>query len=191
MELNHPVILASGSPRRQELLGLLGINFSVLLKPVDESYPNHLTGAEIAKYIATKKAKAYQPESESGSIVITADTIVCIDGNILGKPVDKEDAYRMLRMLSGKCHEVITAVCILHKQKEVLFHDTTNVHFCSLSEEEIRYYVDTFKPLDKAGGYGIQEWIGLAGIERIEGSYHNVVGLPVQKLYQHLKRFAD
>ena len=184
------VILASGSPRRQELLQAMGIPFTVLVKQIDESFPESLTGANAALFIASKKADAYQNEAASGSVVITADTIVCIEGKILGKPADEAEAFSMLRMLSGKCHEVITAVCLLHKQQKVLFHDTTLVCFKPLTDEEIRYYISTCRPFDKAGGYGIQEWIGLIGIERIEGSYHNVVGLPVRKVYEQLMKFS-
>lgn len=188
--MNLPkVILASKSPRRQELLRLMDIDFRIVLKEVDESYPDHLSPEEIAVYIAEKKAKAFD-ESVDDEIVLTADTIVSIDGLILGKPETTDDAFRMLQTLSGKVHRVITGVCLLYKHQFNLFHDVSEVFFRKLSDEEIRFYVDKYQPLDKAGAYGIQEWIGLIGIDRINGSYTNVVGLPTEKLYQQLKRLV-
>jgi septum formation protein len=183
------IILASKSPRRQELLRLMDVDFRIVLKDVDESYPDNLTPEEIAVYIAEKKAKAFD-ESVDGEIVLTADTIVSVDGHILGKPETKAHAVEMLQMLSGKVHKVITGVCILHKHKYNLFHDVSEVFFRKLTTEEINFYVDKYEPLDKAGAYGIQEWIGLTGIERINGSYTNVVGLPTEKLYQQLIRLV-
>ncbi|MGZ3889428.1 MAG: Maf-like protein [Mucilaginibacter sp.] len=188
--MNLPkVILASKSPRRQELLRLMDIDFRIVLKDVDESYPDNLSPEEIAIYIAEKKAKAFN-ESVDDEIVLTADTIVSIDGLILGKPETTDDAFRMLQTLSGKVHRVITGVCLLYKHKHNLFHDVSEVFFRKLTDEEIRFYVDKYQPLDKAGAYGIQEWIGLIGIDRINGSYTNVVGLPTEKLYQQLKRLV-
>ena len=188
--MNLPkVILASKSPRRQELLRLMDIDFRIVLKDVDESYPDNLNPEEIAVYIAEKKAKAFD-ESVNDEIVLTADTIVSIDGEILGKPEDIDHAAEMLGKLSGKVHRVITGVCLLHKHQYNLFYDVSEVFFRKLTNEEIRYYVEKYQPLDKAGAYGIQEWIGLMGIERINGSYTNVVGLPTEKLYQQLKRLA-
>ena len=188
--MNLPkVILASKSPRRQELLRLMDIDFRIVLKDVDESYPTHLSPEEIAIYIAEKKAKAYD-ESLDDEIVLTADTIVSVDGLILGKPETTDDAFRMLQTLSGKVHRVITGVCLLYKHQYNLFHDVSEVFFRKLTDEEIRFYVDKYQPLDKAGAYGIQEWIGLIGIDRINGSYTNVVGLPTEKLYQQLKRLV-
>jgi septum formation protein len=188
--MNLPkVILASKSPRRQELLRLMDIDFRIVLKDVDESYPDNLSAEEIAVYVAKKKAIAFD-ESVDNEIVLTADTIVSIDGHILGKPETKEHAVEMLRMLSGKIHLVVTGVCLLYKHKFNLFHDVSEVFFRKLTEEEIRFYVDKYEPLDKAGAYGIQEWIGLIGIDRINGSYTNVVGLPTEKLYQQLKRLV-
>jgi septum formation protein len=183
------IILASKSPRRQELLRLMDVDFRIVLKDVDESYPDHLTPEEIAVYIAEKKAKAFD-ESVDEEIVLTADTIVSVDGHILGKPENKAHAAEMLQMLSGKVHKVITGVCILHKHRYNLFHDVSEVFFRKLSADEINFYVDKYEPLDKAGAYGIQEWIGLTGIERINGSYTNVVGLPTEKLYQQLIRLV-
>ena len=187
--INKKVILASKSPRRQELLRLMDIDFRIVLKDVDESYPENLTPEEIAVYIAEKKARAFD-ESVDDEIVLTADTIVNVDGEILGKPETVEHAAEMLRTLSGKVHKVVTGVCLLYKHKYNLFHDVSEVFFRKLTEEEINFYVNKYKPLDKAGAYGIQEWIGLIGIERINGSYTNVVGLPTEKLYQQLKRLV-
>jgi septum formation protein len=187
--INKKVILASKSPRRQELLRLMGIDFRIVLKDVDESYPENLTPEEIAVYIAEKKARAFD-ESVDDEVVLTADTIVNVDGKILGKPETVEQAAEMLRILSGKVHRVVTGVCLLYKHKYNLFHDVSEVFFRKLTEEEINFYVHKYQPLDKAGAYGIQEWIGLIGIERINGSYTNVVGLPTEKLYQQLKRLG-
>ena len=182
-----PVILASKSPRRQELLKLMDINFRVVLKEVDESYPEGLSPAEIALYIAEKKCRAFD-EIVADEAVVTADTIVSIDGQILGKPESPEHAIAMLQTLSGRKHQVITGVCVLHKHKYNLFHDVSDVLFRVLTDDEIRSYVEKYSPMDKAGSYGIQEWIGLAGIVRIEGSYTNVVGLPTEMLYQALRQ---
>ncbi len=182
-----PIILASKSPRRQELLKLMDVDFKVVLKEVDESYPAGLTPAEIAVYIAEKKAKAYD-EALGDEIVLTADTIVCIDDKILGKPETEAHAVEMLQTLSGRVHRVITGVCILYKHQYNKFFDVSEVFFRKLADEEIKTYVTQYKPFDKAGAYGIQEWIGLTGIERINGSYTNVVGLPTEKLYQQLVR---
>lgn len=182
----NKIILASKSPRRQELLRLMDVDFRIVLKDVDESYPDGLTPEEIAVYIAEKKAKAFDEEIND-EIVLTADTIVAIDGKILGKPENTDHAAEMLSLLSGKVHRVVTGVCLLYKHKYNLFHDVSEVFFRKLTEQEIRSYVDKYQPLDKAGAYGIQEWIGLIGIQRINGSYTNVVGLPTEKLYQQLK----
>lgn len=184
--MNHKVILASKSPRRQELLRLMDIDFRVVLKEVDESYPAGLTPEEVAVYIATKKAEAFD-EDVTDEVVLTADTIVVIDDKILGKPETPEHAIEMLKMLSGRMHKVITGVCILHQHKVNKFYDVSEVFFRKLSDEEISSYVAQYIPLDKAGSYGIQERIGLIGIERINGSYTNVVGLPTEKVYQQLK----
>lgn len=185
-----PIILASKSPRRQELLRLLGLNFKVVLKDVDESYPNDLNPTEVAVYIAEKKAKAFDELIEN-EIVITADTIVCIDGKIIGKPESKEHAFEILSLLSGKRHEVITAVALLKKGKQLQsFYEVSEVYFKNLSPEQIHHYIAIGHPMDKAGAYGIQEWIGLIGIEKINGSYNNVVGLPTQRLYQELCRIS-
>jgi len=182
----HPhIILASKSPRRQELLKLMDINFRVVLKEVDESYPPELTPEEVAVYIAEKKAQAFD-ETINDEIVLTADTIVCIDNKILGKPTSADNAVEMLQTLSGRMHQVITGVCLLYKHQYHTFYDVSEVFFSELSDEEIHNYVDKYQPFDKAGSYGIQERIGLIGIERINGSYTNVVGLPTEKLYREL-----
>lgn len=180
------IILASKSPRRQELLKLMDIDFRVVLKEVDESYPDGLAPAEIALYIAQKKAEAFD-EDINDEVVLTADTIVCIDGEILGKPDDAEHAIAMLHKLSGKVHQVYTGVCLLYKGRYNKFYDMSEVFFRKLTDEEIRSYVTEYQPFDKAGSYGIQQRIGLIGIERINGSYTNVVGLPTEKVYQQLK----
>jgi septum formation protein len=184
---NHKIILASKSPRRQELLRLMDLEFRIVLREVDESYPTDLDSEKVAVYIAEKKAKAFDEEI-TDEIVLTADTIVCIDNKILGKPENAEHAVEMLQLLSGRMHRVITGVCLFYKQQYHSFSDVSEVYFGELSDEEINSYVEKYKPFDKAGSYGIQERIGLIGIERINGSYTNVVGLPTEKLYQELKK---
>ena len=186
----YRIILASRSPRRQQLLHEMGIRFNTVIREYEESYPDNLKGEEIATYLSELKANDFKNEISVNEIVITADTIVWCNNEVLGKPSDSEDAKRMIRKLSGNTHEVITGVTLLSASKEKTFSDTTKVTFEKLSEEEISYYVDNFKPYDKAGAYGIQEWIGVAACSRIEGSYFNVVGLPVQKLYKELKEFV-
>jgi septum formation protein len=184
-----PVILASKSPRRQELLKLMGIDFTIVLKEVDETYPDGLSPANIAVYISEKKAKAFD-QVIGNEIVITADTIVCISGEILGKPEDEEDAFAILSKLSGNKHEVITAVSLIKDGVIRSFYETSEVYFREITPEQIRYYIANGNPMDKAGAYGIQEWIGLIAIERINGSYTNVVGLPTDRLYQELCNFV-
>jgi septum formation protein len=185
-----PIILASKSPRRQELLQLMGIDFKVVLKEVDETYPEGLSPTEIAVHIAEKKAKAFD-EVIHDEIVITADTIVCLDGKILGKPENEEHAFEILSDLSGKRHEVITAVCLLKNHHLTSFYEISEVFFKTLSDEQIRHYISTYSPMDKAGAYGIQEWIGLVAVEKINGSYSNIVGLPTQRLYAELQKLVD
>ncbi|MFH0843800.1 MAG: Maf family nucleotide pyrophosphatase [Bacteroidota bacterium] len=187
----HRIILASRSPRRQELLRQLGINFDVIVKDYPEDYPEDLHGEEIALFLAREKAKLYLSEVKDNEIVITADTIVWCKGKVLGKPAGADEAKQMIRDLSDDTHEVITGVTILSKAKEKTFSVSTKVTFERLSDEEINYYVEGYKPYDKAGAYGIQEWIGLAACSRIEGSYFNVVGLPVQRLYKELMEFIN
>jgi septum formation protein len=185
------IILASASPRRQQLLHEAGFSFDVLVKEVDESWPSQLKREQVAEYIATRKADAYTEEVNSGNIIITADTIVCTGDEILNKAADRNEAEAMLKKLSGKSHEVITAVCIRSKKQNSCFHSSTSVTFRELSDEEIDYYITTCKPFDKAGAYGIQEWIGLVAITSIHGSYHNVVGLPVAEVYSRLMSFQN
>ncbi|MGE4289765.1 MAG: Maf family nucleotide pyrophosphatase [Salinivirgaceae bacterium] len=185
----YHIILASQSPRRQQLLKELGLNFSIEVREIDEVYPAHLQREEIPVYLAQLKAKVFENSLSKNQLVITADTIVWLNNHVLGKPTDFDDALNMLQSLSGNTHTVYTGVCLKSLSKETTFWAKTDVHFKVLSEEEITYYLKTHKPYDKAGAYGIQEWIGYIGIEHIEGSYFNVMGLPVQKLYEHLKRF--
>ena len=183
------IILGSKSPRRKELLTGLDLKFETRAKDVDESYPNNLDTFEIAGFLAEKKANAFEGELTDSDIVITSDTIVLCDNEVLGKPKNKIFAFDMLSKLSGKSHQVITGVCIKSKQKTVVFSDTTTVWFKNLTCEEMNYYIKKYKPFDKAGSYGIQEWIGYIGIEKIEGTYFNVMGLPVNLLSKALHDF--
>ena len=184
------LILASNSPRRRELLAGLGYPYEVrVLDGVDESYPESLRGSEVAAYISRVKAEAYRATMAEDEIVITADTIVCLDDKVLGKPSDEAEAMAMLRSLSGHVHQVYTGVTIVAPEGESTFVSRTDVTFAALTEEEIQHYVTRYSPMDKAGAYGIQEWIGYVGVERIEGSYYNVMGLPVQRLYNELKKY--
>ncbi len=183
------IILASKSPRRQQLLNDLGLKFTVQSMDVPEEYPVELGMTEIPVFLAELKAEAFRPQLQNNQLVITADTIVWLDGNVLGKPVDYVDGFRMLNGLSGKKHQVVTGVCLLSSYKKVSFYSITDVWFKSLDENEIHYYLENYQPYDKAGAYGIQEWIGYIAINRIEGSFFNVMGLPVQSLYEHLKNF--
>lgn len=183
------LILASKSPRRQELLKGLGLKFEIKTKDTDESYNSNLSPSEICSYLAEKKALAFKDEVFENDVVITSDTIVSLNGEILEKPLNKEEAVKMLLKLSGNQHSVFTGVCLYSTQTKTVFFDETKVFFKSLTREEIEYYVDNFKPFDKAGSYGIQEWIGYIGIEKIEGDYFNVMGLPLNKLYDKLSSF--
>ena len=183
----YKVILASNSPRRKELLSGLGVAYEVRTLPdVDESYPATLQGEEIPLYIAREKADAYRRLLHADELMITADTIVWLNGRVLGKPHDREDAMQMLRDMSGRTHEVYTGVCLTTTLWQHSFSARTEVRFSVLTEEEITYYVDKFCPMDKAGAYGVQEWIGYIGVEYIAGSYYNIMGLPVQRLYREL-----
>ncbi len=183
------LILASNSPRRRELLKGLGLDFEVRVLPgIDESYPSELREGDIPLYISRKKADAYRSRLTPDELLITADTIVWLHGEVLEKPQDDADACRMLRKLSGQTHQVFTGVCLTTIDRQVSFSCCSDVTFANLTEEEIQHYVRTYRPLDKAGAYGVQEWIGYIGVERIEGSFFNVVGLPVQRLYQALKQ---
>lgn len=186
----YTIVLASGSPRRQQFLRELDANFEVRLKEVEEIYPDSLKGAEITDYLAELKASALEETLSDDEILITSDTIVWHEGKALGKPKDKEDAFNMIKSLSGKTHEVITSVCVKNTGKSETFNETTKVTFNPLTDEEITYYLEEYKPYDKAGSYGIQEWIGLVAIAKIEGSYANVVGMPVDKVYQYLMKLA-
>ena len=188
--LPHKIILASNSPRRKELLAGLDVQFEVrVLQGIDESYPETLPTAEIAEYIAQKKAAAYRETIAADELVITADTIVVLGDEVLGKPKDAADARRMLHELSGRTHQVITGVVLTTKERQEHFSVVSDVTFKTLEDSEIDYYVETYKPMDKAGAYGIQEWIGYVGVTRLEGSYFNVMGLPVQRIYEALRRF--
>ncbi|MFR0678113.1 Maf-like protein [Dysgonomonas mossii] len=186
----YNIILASNSPRRKELLSGLNIPYEIKTLPdIDESYPDNLIGKDIAIYIAKEKANAYLDQLDDNTLLITADTIVLLDGKIYGKPSDDTDAKQMLRDLSGKTHQVITGVCITTKDKQVSFGVSSEVRFAKLEDDEIEYYVSNYKPFDKAGAYGVQEWIGYIAVEYISGSYFNIMGLPIQRLYRELKKF--
>ena len=187
---NYKIILASRSPRRQELMRELGLKFEIVIRDYDESFPDGLTGNEIALFVAKAKASVFKNEIAENEIVIAADTIVWCNNNVLGKPVDKADAIRILKEISGNTHEVITGVSLLSLKNQVTFSVSTKVTFEVLSDDEIEFYIDNFNPYDKAGAYGIQEWIGITACSRIEGSYFNVVGLPVQRLYKELQEFV-
>ena len=186
----HRLILASSSPRRQHLLKELGFNFEVMVPDVTEVYPEHLSPAEIALFLAALKSDSIDLSLYPGNtLLITADTIVSIDKDILGKPSDHLEAENMLKKLSGRKHEVITAVCLRSEKKKIIFHVLSSVIFKDLTSEEITYYVGKYQPFDKAGSYGVQEWIGYIGISRIEGSFFNIMGLPVKELYEALLQF--
>lgn len=186
----YEIVLASNSPRRKELLQRMGVNFKVrTLFGIDESYPDSLRGEDIVCYISRNKAKAYQSSMAPNELLITADTIVYVDGEVMGKPKNAEQAKKMLHKLSGKTHQVITGVTIVTAKRTENFGVTSQVKFTNITDEEINFYVDNYLPFDKAGAYGIQEWIGIVAVEEIKGSYFNVVGLPVQRLYQKLKTF--
>jgi len=181
------LILASASPRRLAFFKDMGLPFESRLRPIDEVFPRHLKGKRITNYLAKRKAAAFDNELKDNEILVTSDTIVWFKNQALNKPTNEEDAIKMLQRLSGKKHEVITSVCIKTKANELVFNDKTIVYFEKLSDAEINFYVNNFKPLDKAGSYGIQDWIGLIGIRKIKGSYCNVVGLPTNLLYKKLK----
>lgn len=187
MKTSKKIILASNSPRRRELLGGLDIDFEVRVKDgICEDYPQHLPMEEIPQYISREKSEAYDLAPDE--LLITADTIVWTDGRVLGKPVSKAEAEDMLRLLSGKTHQVVTGVTLATTEWTTSFSAVTDVTFATLSNEEIRYYVERYAPMDKAGAYGVQEWIGYVGVTRLAGFYYNVMGLPVQRLYAELKK---
>lgn len=185
---SYNIILASNSPRRQNLLNELHFDFEIRVKEVEEKYPDNLKEQEIPVYLAKLKANAFADIGEN-DLLITADTIVWVNKQVLGKPYDYSEAFQMLQTLSGNRHTVYTGVCLKSKTKERVFWSSTDVYFRDLEKEEIEFYLEKYKPYDKAGSYGIQEWIGYIGIEKINGSYFNVMGLPIQKLYDELKKF--
>lgn len=186
---NYNVVLVSASPRRRELLKGLEFDFSCKSVDIDESYPPNLEGAQIPLYIADKKADAFLPMMGDKDLVITADTVVIAEDLVLGKPQDINEAKKMLEMLSGKTHKVITGICLMTKNKRRSFHSMSEVTFTELSDEEINHYLNIYKPFDKAGAYGVQEWIGFIGIEKLVGSFYNVMGLPVHRLYREMNAF--
>ena len=187
--ITKKIVLGSKSPRRQELLAGIGIEFTIRTKDTDESYPSDLNTLEVPIYIAQNKANALIEELASDEIIICADTVVIVDNIILGKPNNEKEAIEMLQLLSGKTHSVTTGVVIASSEKTTSFNSTTEVTFKDLSDEEINYYIDNYKPFDKAGSYGIQEWIGFIGVTSIKGSYFNVVGLPIHEVYNELNNF--
>lgn len=186
---NKHIILASKSPRRQQLFKELGLDFSIQTKDIDESYPTNLKASEITDFIAKKKAQAFENELQENDILVTSDTIVWHNGEALEKPRDRAHAIEMMESYSNTSHDVITSVCLTSKEKTVVFHDITQVYFKPLSMEEIEFYVDNYNPYDKAGAYGIQEWIGFIGVTKLVGSYFNVMGFPVHKFYEELSKF--
>jgi septum formation protein len=188
MNFNRPLILASSSPRRQYLMKEAGFTFTVEKPDVDEDFPDHLPIEQVAKYLASKKAEFFRLKMKD-EIIVTADTVVIINNKIMNKPQYREEAVGMLRELSGHTHKVMTGVCIISKEREESFDETTLVTFKHLNESEIEFYVDQYKPYDKAGAYGAQDWIGMVAIEKIVGSYFNVMGLPIHKVYAHLISF--
>lgn len=185
---NHRIILASGSPRRQQFLKELDVDFEIQLKDIEEIYPEHLQAEEITNFLAKLKASAFALDLDDNDILITSDTIVWLNNKALGKPKDYDDAFEMLTEMSGTTHKVITSVCLKTTDKEIVFYEETLVTFTALSSDEIKYYLNNYKPFDKAGSYGIQEWIGLVAITKIEGSYANVVGLPTHRLYEEMMK---
>lgn len=187
---NYKIILASGSPRRQQFFRDLDLDFEIRLKEIDEIYPPNLIEEDITDYLAVLKSDAFEGELNEKEILITSDTIVWHENKALGKPKDYDDAFNMLQSLSNKTHKVITSVCFKTKDKVEVFSETTKVTFNDLSDESIRYYLENYKPYDKAGAYGIQEWIGFIGVSKIEGSYANVMGMPVDKVYEYLSNLA-
>lgn len=184
------IILASGSPRRQQFFKEMDLHYSIRLKEIEEIYPEHLQAEEITNFLAKLKANAFENELEENDVLVTSDTIVWLNGKALGKPKNYNDAFQMLQQLANQTHEVITSVCLKSIDKTDVFHCVTKVTFSNLSDEAIRYYLEHYKPFDKAGSYGIQDWIGLVGISKIEGSYTNVVGLPTEMLFQKLMNYA-
>ena len=187
---NYHLVLASGSPRRQQFFKDLDLDFEIRLKEIEEVYPPELKAEEITNYLAELKASAFEGELKANEILITSDTIVWHNNKALGKPKDEQDAFTILKSLSNSTHEVVTSVCFKSNSKTKLLHEITKVTFNELSEDAIRYYIENFKPFDKAGAYGIQEWIGFVGVSKIEGSYANVMGMPTDKVYEYLNNLA-
>ena len=187
---DYKIILASGSPRRQQFFKDLDLDFEIRLKEIDEVYPPNLKEEDITDYLAVLKSDAFEGELKDREILITSDTIVWHENKALGKPKDDKDAFAMLKSLSNKTHKVITSVCFKTKDKVEVISDTTHVTFNDLSDAQIQYYLDKYQPYDKAGSYGIQEWIGFVGVSKIDGSYANVMGLPVDKVYDYLSKLA-
>lgn len=183
------VILASKSPRRTELLAGLGVEFITKTKDTEESFPAAMDPFLVPRYLAEKKASAFKEDMEKQDLLITADTVVIVDGMILNKPTDKMEALQMLERLSGNVHQVVTGVCMMDWQKTVTFEDQTEVHFKALEHEELLVYIDRFQPYDKAGAYGVQEWIGYVAVYKMIGSFYNVMGLPVHRIYEELKKW--
>ena len=184
------IILASGSPRRQQFFKEMDLHYTIRLKEIEEIYPEHLQAEEITNFLAELKASAFENELEENDVLVTSDTIVWLNGKALGKPKDYDDAFKMLQQLANQTHEVITSVCLKSIDKTDVFHNVTKVTFANLSDEAITYYLNNYQPFDKAGSYGIQDWIGLIGISKIEGSYTNVVGLPTEILFQKLMNYV-
>ena len=184
------IILASGSPRRQQFFKEMDLHYTIRLKEIEEIYPEHLQAEEITNFLAELKASAFENELKENDVLVTSDTIVWLNGKALGKPKDYDDAFKMLQQLANQTHEVITSVCLKSIDKTDVFHCVTKVTFANLSDEAIRYYLDNYQAFDKAGSYGIQDWIGLIGISKIEGSYTNVVGLPTEMLFQKLMNYV-
>lgn len=188
--MEYKLILASGSPRRRQLMEGAGFNFELRVKDTPEDYPADMQPEAVPEYLAQKKAVPFKGELKRDELLITADTVVCIGAKILGKPKDREDAIRILHLLSGQKHTVVSGVCLTTVDRTLSFSVKTDVYFRPLKDTEIEYYIDTFKPFDKAGAYGIQEWIGYVGIERIDGSFYNVMGLPIQVVCKYLSEFG-
>ncbi|RDI54932.1 Maf-like protein [Flavobacterium glaciei] len=186
----YSLILASGSPRRQQFFKYLDLDFEIRLKEIEEIYPPELQAQEITNYLAVLKASAYEGELKPNEILVTSDTIVWHNNKALGKPKDEQDAFRILKSLSNATHEVITSVCFKTTEKVEVLDEITKVTFNELSDHSIRYYLENYKPYDKAGSYGIQEWIGFIGVSKIEGSYANVMGMPTDKVYEYLNNLA-
>ena len=184
------IILASGSPRRQQFFKEMDLHYTIRLKEIEEIYPEHLQAEEITNFLAELKANAFENELKENDVLVTSDTIVWLNGKALGKPKDYDDAFKMLQQLANQTHEVITSVCLKSIDKTDVFHNVTKVTFANLSDEAITYYLNNYQPFDKAGSYGIQDWIGLIGISKIEGSYTNVVGLPTEMLFQKLMNYV-